>query len=206
MQLDTMKPKFSWLHSLTGADTKPMHDKVVFESKNFVVMPSLGSLVAGWLLVVPKRKIPNFSFINAEERCELDDILQDFKGRLELFGGAVHAFEHGGLFNSKISCGVDQAHLHLLPLSFNLVNASREADGVSWNAVSGLDHLSQVSDIDEYLFVMNSDGALLGEPNEPTSQWFRKVIASELGKSSEWNYREFPKLDVIDTTIAVLAS
>ena len=30
------------------------YDNTIFETKNFVVMPSLGSLVAGWLLVVPK--------------------------------------------------------------------------------------------------------------------------------------------------------
>ena len=40
---------------LLRQDTVEDWDEPLFESPNFVVLPSLGALVEGWLLLVPKK-------------------------------------------------------------------------------------------------------------------------------------------------------
>ena len=46
--------KFHWLFLGEQTSTRNRYDRAILETRNFVVMPSLGSLVAGWLLVVPR--------------------------------------------------------------------------------------------------------------------------------------------------------
>lgn len=46
------------LCSISVADApRQSWDNPVFESRNFVVVPSLGSLVEGWMLLLPKKHL-----------------------------------------------------------------------------------------------------------------------------------------------------
>ena len=51
------------------------YDNVIFESENFIAIPSLGSMIEGWLLVVPKNFRINLSQLLYNEYIELSDFL-----------------------------------------------------------------------------------------------------------------------------------
>ena len=44
-----------------------MSDHVLFESENFVVVPTIGSIVPGWLLVVPRSHFMSVGSFDAAE-------------------------------------------------------------------------------------------------------------------------------------------
>ncbi|MGF6229979.1 ATP adenylyltransferase [Inquilinus ginsengisoli] len=151
--------------------------------------------------MVPRRHIPNFTFLDRSERIELEAVVASLLPRLQRLG-QVYAFEHGGPYQSLHSCGVDQAHLHLLPLSFDLVDLSSQEEGVSWSEFKPLSWSSEdVEILTEYLWVRSaSERGLIGVPSSPQSQWFRKLIARGLNKPDEWDYRKYPALDMINST------
>lgn len=200
-------PRFSWLFGGKDRDPSPSWDSVLWETPSFAVLPSLGSLVPGWLLVVPKRRMPNLVELHDNEVEELEDLVSVASKKLKMFPGQAQMFEHGGPLGSSLSCGVDQAHLHIVPLGFNVVELSRDDKSISWLPVTGFgDIRSQTSNGTEYLYVSTLGQSLLGFPSVPTSQWFRRLIADRIGVPEEWNYREFPKLEVMEETRARLAA
>src|SRR5258708_29134184 len=92
----------------------------LFESENFVVVPSLGALVEGWFLLLPK---DHYLCMGALPQSLLDEMMQLRQTVLSFAEGTyedICAFEHGPhQENRSIGCGVDHAHLHLVPFSFD---------------------------------------------------------------------------------------
>src|SRR5712691_3239818 len=78
----------------------------IFESQNFVVIPSLGALVEGWLLLVPKRHFISMGAFHDEITAEMLHVKQSIIEVLETQYGSLCIFEHGpSQQNSKIGCG-----------------------------------------------------------------------------------------------------
>lgn len=197
--------RFSWLFRTAAGESKPDYDWVIFETEHFAVLPSLGSLVAGWLLVVPKRQVANFSQLKQIEFRELSNLLADVKEKLSVFPGAPFVFEHGGPLGSSVSCGVDQAHLHIVPLRFDLIETVQSDPSVHWTDVDSVECLNRLLNVqDEYLYISNSTKSLLGKLEKPESQWFRRKIADAIGNANEWNYRDYPHLELMKETVNAL--
>lgn len=194
--------KFAWL-TTPGLRGRPAYDVVVASNNHFVAVPSLGSLVPEWILLIPRRAMPTLSIMNTEEREALALLRAELSARLSVNGQTVHAFEHGGAVGSLVSCGVDQAHLHLVPLSFDLLHAAGRHD-FGWRTSVSIPDLTETeTDGREYLFVERSGVSLIGFPETPTSQWFRQLIAQECGVR-EWDYKRNPNLEQLEATVAKL--
>jgi diadenosine tetraphosphate (Ap4A) HIT family hydrolase len=90
-------------------------DQVLFESPNFVVVPSLGSILPGWLLIVPRN---HFLCVGAmgdglihEMRQLRDEAAESLRSQI----GPVTYFEHGPVKAcTSVGCGIDHAHLHIV--------------------------------------------------------------------------------------------
>ena len=39
----------------------------LYETENFAVIPSLGSIVEGWLLIIPKKHYLSYGYLSSEE-------------------------------------------------------------------------------------------------------------------------------------------
>ena len=200
--LSASSSKFAWL-TAPGAHARPAHDIVVASNDHFVAVPSLGSLLPGWMLLIPRRPMPTLSLMNTEERTALAALRVDLSIRLSAYGKTEYAFEHGGVSGSIVSCGVDQAHLHVVPLSFDLLHAAPRHD-LGWRtSVSIYDLTEAETGGREYLFVERAGVSLIGFPETPVSQWFRRLIAQECGVE-EWDYKRNPNLAQLAATAADL--
>src|ERR1700674_1783452 len=86
------------------------------ESRNFVVLPSLGALVEGWLLLVPKTHVICMGELSDNLTAEMQELKSRIRETLQRAYGNVCAFEHGpSRAKTSLGCGVDHAHLHLVP-------------------------------------------------------------------------------------------
>lgn len=198
--------KFVWLTEVGAKDTKPACDVVVHETDRFAVLPSVGSLVPGWLLVVPKRPASCFAELHEAERAELPTVLEAIERLYPKSGLRWNLFEHGGQPGSRIGCGVDQAHLHVVPLDFDLCKVSLLRGDVKWMPAPKIERLStEDARGKEYLFAQTLETSLIGTCAQPTSQWFRRLIAEQIGVPNEWDYRHFPRMEVMSETIEKLA-
>src|ERR1700721_2859884 len=98
------------------------YNKSLFETEHFKVIPSLGSLVEGWVMIVPKEFYISFGAIaNSAIYNELDDLIQNLGQVIKMEFGDFVIFEHGPVVRkSLIGCSVDYAHLHFVPARVNL--------------------------------------------------------------------------------------
>lgn len=203
--------RFAWVMDESAPRSDALWDREILRTDRFLAMPSAGSLVAGWTLVVPKRPMLNLSILDEAERSELEGVIARVASALSGTGGAVYCFEHGsGWSGSATGCGVDQAHLHIVPLPFDLLTAVRaRRDGtVEWQSeVKEVRPLGALPPEGEYVAIWspNESRSMIGRVRNPISQWIRRVIADELGFADEWDYRRHPLSDKVQETLKILA-
>jgi diadenosine tetraphosphate (Ap4A) HIT family hydrolase len=180
----------------------------LLESENFVVIPSLGSLVEGWVLIVPKKHFICIGALPADLLCELEQTKTLAAARLGLQYGQVCAFEHGPhAVNRQAGCGVDHAHLHVLPLDFDLRTAAEPfaPPELGWAPATLESCRTAFHEGQDYLFVEQPIGnGFIASHRELGSQVLRRAIASRLGVPDQFNWREHPHTEVISRTIQAL--
>ena len=183
----------------------PWNEPLV-ESENFVVLPSLGALVEGWLLVIPKEHYLSMGALPISLREEADQLENDTRVLLKAaYKSRIVTFEHGpSAANHGTGCGVDHAHLHLLPLNCDLLQYVRPflPEPVKWEECNwdgrtdahrrGLDYL--------YLKQEGADG-LRAVSADFGSQVFRKAVSSYLGRQEQFSWHGFPQLRNVAKTI-----
>jgi ATP adenylyltransferase len=180
-----------------------LRDRWVAHSEHFVVIPSVGALVDGWVLVVPKSHLLSLGALPEELQPELADLAATMSESLEReYGQPVTRFEHGSSAAMQaVGCGVNHAHLHLVPLTFDVVAdlALRHPDLAVVDHRGGLASAPRRTRSGSYVYVRNGSGRevlILDTENE--SQLVRRMIASRLGVPGRWNWRDYPDLDRAD--------
>ena len=206
----TQGTRFGWITDGSVSPTGAEWDQELLRTERFVALPSVGALVPGWTLVVPRRPLLSLAESSTDERTELATIVDSIALALRRQDGEVFCFEHGSRMTGSLTgCGVDQAHLHVVPLPFDLIEvALRHGDGaIEWSRPKrSTTPLELLPDGDYVAIWRNSDRmTLIGRVLHPTSQWVRRVIAAELGIASEWDYRMFPQANNVAGTRAMLA-
>jgi ATP adenylyltransferase len=203
--------RFAWVIDEASPRSDEVWDQEILRTDRFVAVPSAGSLVAGWTLVVPRRPMLNLAQADATERDELEAIITKIAGQLSATGDVIFCFEHGsGWRGSATGCGVDQAHLHIVPLPFDLLEAAAERrdDAIDWQpAREGVSPLAALPAAGEYVALWSAtQQPMVGNVRRPISQWIRRVIAEKLGIGAEWNYRSHPQTDRVRQTLKMLAA
>lgn len=182
----------------------PNCDLDLFDVVDYAVVPTMGSLVSGWALVIPRRPALSVACLPNTERASLIKGIRTVGQCVSELARNVFYFEHGAAAaNSMTGCGVDQAHAHVVPLDFNLfeiagTNELREP----WFAVDPDDPWANLSASRDYYIVGNCERAYAVYPQIRQSQFFRRIIATKLGLPTQWNYREFPHNENARATIA----
>lgn len=189
-----------------GTGTFGAVDQPWLESAKFAAFVSIGALVPGWSLVAPKRHVLNLGSDYVDS--EFNEFLNSAISAVEHLYGPAVLFEHGSQEpDSATSCGTAHAHLHVVPLSFSLIECSRAYDpSMEWQACHWADIGARVGR-DEYLFVADSVATGTGHLailKEGVSQFFRRVIAKELGRPDEFNYRTHPQTEIAEASANAL--
>lgn len=186
--------------------TKEFCDTVLYESQHFRVVPSLGSLIKGWVLITPKEEYLNFSLLNEPKYAELELLINEIKAFQNSIYGDTVIFEHGPTHKcSKTGCGVDYAHLHLVPCRFNLLDGFHKylKIDLKWHEIRGISEILNFNknELDYLYYRTSNDRHFITLHEEFPSQVFRKVIAHYIGNPGKYNWREFPELMTIRKTI-----
>jgi ATP adenylyltransferase len=185
------------------------------ETKNFVVVPSLGSLVEGWLLIVPKIHHISMGALPTGLRQEADDLERRVSRLLDLeYRRPIVVFEHGpSAAKHGTGCGVDHAHLHLVPTGCDVLKYAQPfvPASASWRIAgpdSGWDLRTRAyKSGQDYLYLKpHDDEALVAVCEDFGSQVFRRAISAYVGIEQEFNWRDYPRIDTVLRTIKTLQS
>jgi hypothetical protein len=140
--------------------------------------------------------------------AELNQFTRDLEPRLSGFADDVFCFEHGNSTEGgPMGCGVDHAHMHMVPLSFDLIDAAVSVDdrSIEWQVVADVDCFSATIPAQgEYISLWHpkSGRGAIGRVQSPQSQWVRRVIAEKLGRVETWDYRQNPNVANVMTTVS----
>ncbi|MDX8477009.1 hypothetical protein RFN28_00800 [Mesorhizobium sp. VK24D] len=196
----------SWRFSnVLSRNSRMVWDTVVYEDDDVIVIPTLGALVADWLLIVPKANALNFSSWSNKTGRNPIFLAEAVKRRIAP-GSSPIWFEHGpSQEGSEVGCGVDYAHIHLLlqpPADLKTFHQTvSDLSQVEWQEADVSSVYPQpIADRHYYAFGdFNSArvhaGGTLGR------QFFRKAIAQLVGRPREWDYREFDGMKNVRQTI-----
>lgn len=194
MIIERPRSRFDWVMSGKDRGPLPVFDEPLLASSDGVVIPSVGSMVPGWTLLIPRHPSPNFASLGTRRRKALADLRREVLARLHAaFVEPIYEFEHGpAISGGALGCGADQAHLHIVPLPFNLVDAIRTIPGKLFEFdETAPDPWCRVPNATDYILVRNAStgrGAIV-LPEVAQSQIVRRIIASRIGRMNEWDYK-----------------
>lgn len=181
-------------------------DRPIFESENFVCIPSIGALIEGWVLLVPKAHFLCVGAMHPDLIAELTEFKDHVVVEIEIRHGDVALFEHGPASPSTpVGCGVDHAHLHVVPCQFDLAAAARREmnECIEWNSVSALSSTAEFHQSGlPYLYLEQPVGYRnIAVSASIPSQLFRKAIARHVGLPDAWNWQHFPFDENVSQTV-----
>ncbi len=180
----------------------PYRRRVILENELFAVIPSLGALTPGHVLLCTRSHIRSFASIEWDKatadayraiRIELIERIQ------ASYGGVIHLFEHGmATTGEHIPCTIDHAHLHLLPVRLEVPVLDDEA----WSETDvSIETLGRHTRGYEYLYHECPSAAVglrLGPPGIFGSQVLRQHFATFLDCDNRWDWRTHPNAALAD--------
>ncbi len=164
-------------------------NRVIFGSDTFRIMPSIGQIAPGHLLIVPVEHVCALADLPVDLHDVFGDLYRSAKFLLRSAYGRHVLFEHGIRQPGSGGCGIDHAHMHVIPV---------EADGVveilRENHTGG--EIEEFFDINtairrdsSYLYFEDSrERKFAFAVGHIQSQYIRKLIVQLLGKTN-WDWR-----------------
>jgi ATP adenylyltransferase len=177
------------------------HEPLVLESNAGHVVPSLGALVEGWLLVFPKRHVLALSDLSTEEWAEFRTLIGLARSSSEREFGQTVLFEHGSAGAGRTAaCGVNHAHMHVVPLKIDLraaiAECSSDIGAFEWSRV--IDRPVSVLEQD-YIYVSDDTGQWVARSAWLPGQVVRRAIARFLDLQV-WDWKVDAHLDLVEST------
>ena len=167
-------------------------NRIVYEGEHWVIWPTIGAIVPGYVLIVSKKHRLSLMTCNKDEIIELEYLLKQIRNILEnIYHYPCIAFEHGSGSNiDNKPSSIEHCHLHVLPLKADIYNRI-EKDKFQIFQIESLTSLHKskkqnlpyllYQDHKEHFFTMYADTYI--------SQYFRQLIALSEGVDEKWNWR-----------------
>lgn len=165
-------------------------NRSLFGNSHFQIVPTLGQIVEGHLLVVPTEHRCALADVPNQELRELETLCRRISSILTEKHGSCVFFEHGTRGERSGGCGIDHAHMHAVPVAAVgvLDVLTREFGGF---AITDLADINEVVKRESsYLFFEDGSASRHVFPvKELPSQYMRKLVSESIGKS-DWDWRK----------------
>jgi diadenosine tetraphosphate (Ap4A) HIT family hydrolase len=178
--------------------------RFLYESSEFLVFPSLGSLAEGHLLLCPRVHVPSCAGLDDHQLRKLQKLLSTVTRIVGHHYAAPVVFEHGMATCWRRAGGcIDHAHLHVVPGPINLLSVLKEHF-----QTEGLPRWLDLGSWKDrpYLLVQSPDGPaqVCEAPDYLPSQFLRRHAANELGIPELWDWHNHVGAELIEKTLANL--
>lgn len=172
-------------------DRHSLPSEVLEETEDFVAISDVSPLAPGHTLIVSRKHILASARLSTRAMVSLDEFRLNIQSRLSrIYGMPTVVFEHGICDRARMSgCGIDHAHLHVLPTVEDMQSRFREDYEIV--EVPRIEEVAScVGRRGEYLLLAVNDGpVLLAFPTGATRQYFRR-IAADLNNEILWNWND----------------
>lgn len=176
----------------------------IIGTPNFIVMPSIGQIVEGYLLIVSREHYTSIGLLPSEKIQELEELINKVRKLIiSSYGKTPIFYEHGVPCEDGYEggCGINHLHVHAVPLSNQTEILKTLSTGSNFRRISSITELGEiVTRSNPYLFIINEKGEKwVNEEDNFPSQYMRKVLANKNGASS-WDWRAFGREELLIKT------
>ena len=181
--------------------------RIIKATPSFVVLPSISPLVAGHVMIIPKDHSSGM-LSAAATRKQFLSVLDLVFTAVSASYGLSCVFEHGIGIGMTGGCGIDHAHVHVLPLSLSRIAVVHEALARDFDRAPriSIDQAFENHDCtSSYLFFGSSPlDVVVHYSEEIPSQYIRHTIAAALNQPCR-HWREMFGWDQFVDTFARLS-
>lgn len=181
--------------------------RIIQETQHLIAVSALGSLLPGYILVLPKEHILSFAQLKAQFFSEVDTLICEIRWKVQQsIEMNTVIFEHGMITSStpSVTCGacVDHAHIHICP-TLNDFTPDLDESSATRHMINRLDELSNLKT--NYLFYESLDGKkIVYELLKPVpSQYMRRLWANVLSIPDQWDWAIYPMPENIIKTLSI---
>lgn len=180
-------------------DQTKIENTIIEETKNFYVIPALGAIVEGYVIIISKSHYLTMVSLPSDLRSEYEDILARYRGIFkDIYGDYPMIFEHGtNNTNAKKANSVEHAHVHI-------VNHRFKDELAIINSLNFNKNLAERTDCNYIKYINNEGISYITYNFEGISQQMRILIAKDLNISDKYNWKTEPFYDNIKKTIEKL--
>lgn len=181
----------------------PDRSRILFESKHFYVMLSLGPISEGYLLINSKLHFDCCGTFVDEIAQEFDQVVTEVQRiQIQVYGQCIF-FEHGRagscLQYSEPSTHCFHAHMHCVPISININRHIANTQNPIY-----LQSFKQFREVyqknkNPYLFVSDDEMKIHFIKSDIRKQYLRYLVSAELGRGELWDWVTYQRWDVIST-------
>jgi diadenosine tetraphosphate (Ap4A) HIT family hydrolase len=176
--------------------------RTILEQDGLRVLPSLGQIVPGYLLLVPNKHYRAFADMSLEGLKAADVLKTKLSEQMRSHYGNLLIFEHGARTSDSGGCGISHAHLHLLPFPSEKEPVHELIRAFPFGEVSSLLELKLVQPGQSYLYYESqASGKYVFYPPFIPSQYIRRLLAEALG-SGAWDWRQTGKEERLLNTLS----
>ena len=169
-------------------DHSKIENTIIEETNNFYIVPTLGSLVDGYVLIVTKRHINSMSELNDIELNEYQNIITKYQNVFKkIYNKTPIVFEHGTPNqNSEIKANsVTHAHTHIVNINFT--NEKEIIEKYNFNEIKELNEINKNKNYIKYIYD-NKKYITYDFPS--ISQLMRILVAKELGYEDKFDWKK----------------
>lgn len=183
------------------ASTAP-HDQILWQNGLICVLPPLGSLTLGHLLVIARSHVVSMAQLGNPALRELDATLSNLRSTLRGKFGEYLMFEHGTSPLSPSGPCIAHAHIHLFPLADKMCGQLISA--MPWLSLPSYEVLGQYHHSEYAYLQVGMDHFVYPNP-QIESQWIRRKVAQALNRD-DWDYCLTQGEKELDGTIRMFRS
>ena len=185
---------------------------ILIESDHFVVMPTIGQFVEGWLMVVSKNHKRCAREHPTHELEELESLVAQAQALVNAYYGPTVVFEHGpsDIPGYHGGCCVEHTHIHVAPCT----------SGRTFCDMIKFPHIGTVTISSLFRSRLDKSRGYLIAGSDVASprlnmyevdcliprQYLRQVLAVVCNKASLWDWRQNPCRENIQRTLSQLCA
>lgn len=169
-------------------DHSKIENTIIEETEYFYILPTLGSLVDGYILIVTKRHINSMSELNENELIEYKNIIEKYQNLFKkIYNKTPIVFEHGTPNqNSEMKANsVTHAHTHIVNINFS--NEKEILEKYNFKEINDFKEINKNMNYIKYI----SNNKIYITYNFPSvSQLMRILIAEELNYKDKFDWKK----------------
>ena len=176
-----------------------IENTILDETNHFYILPTVGSLVDGYILVVSKRYINSMSELTKNEMDEYNFIIEKYRNIFrDIYGKYPIVFEHGSPVsdNSIRANSVIHAHSHIVNHAY--LDEPKVIKRLNFKPIQ---RIEDIKSNENYIMYINNNFKYVTYNFEPISQLMRKLIAKDLKYEDKFDWKKEKFMDNIIKTV-----